>query len=396
MDADLRQLIQSLQAQLQAATDQNRALTELVRLQGEAMARIGAAGGMPAVPAPTRVAMFDLRKRWATAKASLASFECDNNRALVLLGWAPPDGPFAGIKLGDRDPMSLTAEDVDQYRAYRVTCLRWAGMAQASEETVGATTIDREVMILLRILNFGVARNTIARNPIRGLKSSGDDGVREVIIEEEGFDRVLHALGDDQMMRANVTLAYDSGMRETEVLVCRLPWLDPDRGFVHIPAAVAKNGHARVTDLSKRAWREVELLPRHIRSDQLWINQETGNLYNKRWIYEKYSRAVRKAGVTGRNGEWPTYHDLRRSWVTLMRRRGIAESVIMSKSGHQDHKVFRRYSIVADDDLRSSWEDMERGRQKDLERIAEKKRRGPHRAADVLSAGVAATTTNLK
>lgn len=323
-----------------------------------------------AAPAQIRT-VRDLKDRWAKAKSRLASFACDDARAEKVLAWAPADGPFAGVPIADRDPMSLTGEDPDAYRVWRYsTVTRRKGPPKPA-------TVNRELMALLRILNFAAKRRTIQHNPLRGIESEDEDNAREVVVEEDGFAAIVHALGDNVLMVALVTLAYDSGMRKTELLCCRRSWLDDLRGRVHIPGAVAKNGEPRVTDLSARAWAAIGAMPRVLGTDLLFANPETKEPYDGRWIHELFVRAVESSGVTGRDGTPPRLHDLRRSWITLARRRGIKESVIMAKSGHKDHKVFRRYSIVEDSDLADSAATMEAGRARDLAALAE--RRGPRK-----------------
>lgn len=320
-----------------------------------------------------RRAMFELHARWSDAHQTLGSFACDNARALRILAWAPDDGPFAGVPLGERDPLSLTPEDVDAYVAWRrKTTTRRKGPPSPA-------LINREVMMLKRVLNFAVSRRTITHSPLEGIDDLDENNIRDVIVEEDGFEAILGALGTDLVMRAIVTLGYDSGMRKTELLEARRPWLEPERWRVHIPAAIAKNGEKRIADLSPRALEAIEALPRHFATDLLFPNPDTRKPYDGRWIHEKFVRAVDFSGVVGRDGRKPRLHDLRRSWITIARRRGVPESVIMAKSGHKDHKVFRRYSIVDDEDLAEAWRRMERGRQSELAALAAK-RRGPHRA----------------
>jgi integrase len=328
-----------------------------------------------AVPGPL-LKTIDLLDRWKDAKARLKSFACDYARAVRVLKWAPKEGRFAGITLGERDPMSLTPEDADAYWVYRM-----ATTTRRKKEPSPAL-INREVMMLLRVLNFAATRKTIPANPIRGFGLEDENNAREVIIEEDGFVRIIEKFGDDLRMRALVTLGYDSAMRKTELLLCRRPWLDRERHQVHIPAAVAKNGEKRVADLTDRAWEAIEAQPRVLGTDLVFPNPETREPFDGRWIHELFIRAVDESGVTGRDGKPPRLHDLRRSWITLARRRGIPESEIMAKSGHKDHKVFRRYSIVDENDLQRSFEVMQQGRLIDIRKIEllGSERKGPHRA----------------
>lgn len=372
MDNETREFLRAQAAQIAAQAEQIIALTGLLN-------RLASPAALVPTQTPVAVSILktsDLLERWKDAKARLKSFACDYARGMRVLKWAPKDGRFAGIQLGDRDPISLTPEDADAYWVARMAT------ETRRKKKPSPALVNREVMMLLRILNFAASRKTIPANPIRGFGLEDENNAREVVVEEHGFSLIIAALREDLRMRALATLAYDSAMRKTELLLCRWSWLDPERHQVHIPGAVAKNGEKRVADLTDRAWEAIGAMPRVLGTDLVFANPETREPFDGRWIHELFVRAVEESGVTGRDGTAPRLHDLRRSWITLARRRGIPESEIMAKSGHKDHKVFRRYSIVDETDLQRSFEIMEQGRIIDVRNIEILRgaRKGPQRA----------------
>ena len=91
----------------------------------------------------------------------------------------------------------------------------------------------------------------------------------------------------------------------------------------------------------------LEAQPRHIKSDWVFTNPETEEAWKDiRKVFRRACKAVKLTGV------W--FHDLRRSFVTNARRRGVPESVVMRMSGHRSRAVFDRYNIVEEDDLREA------------------------------------------
>jgi len=98
----------------------------------------------------------------------------------------------------------------------------------------------------------------------------------------------------------------------------------------------------------------LEAQPRHIKSDWVFTNPETEEAWKDiRKVFRRACKAVKLTGV------W--FHDLRRSFVTNARRRGVPESVVMRMSGHRSRAVFDRYNIVEEDDLRDAVKRIEAG-----------------------------------
>jgi integrase len=325
-------------------------------------------GTAVAPPPPPTTTVNALYKRWAEKKAGLASFKDDDGRAEKLLAWKPSEGPFVGVALGERDPMTLTAPDVDMLRAD----LGKKDTRRGKPPTVA--TLNRVVMVLQRVLNFGVSRKTIPSNPIKGVKPEKENNVREVIVTEEGFESIMGCISHP-IVRAFVALAFESGMRRGELL--KLTWrqIDWDAGVITIPAAHTKAKKTRYVDFAERSAHELKQQPQPI-NKSLRVLPIDG-----RWVHELFVRAVDHSGVRGVDGRPPRLHDLRRSYVTLARRRGVSESVIMKLSGHQTNGVFRRYSIVGDEDLREAKKTMAEKRAQELAALAEK-RKNPQRAGE--------------
>jgi integrase len=59
--------------------------------------------------------------------------------------------------------------------------------------------------------------------------------------------------------------------------------------------------------------------------------------------------ACQKAGIRDFR-----FHDLRRCFVTRMRRKGIPDRVIMAITGHRTMECFRRCDSITEDDLKAA------------------------------------------
>jgi integrase len=179
-------------------------------------------------------------------------------------------------------------KDSDGYRTARL------GEKTIRKKAPAPASLDLEVELLKRMLNYAVACGSLKSNPIAAVKL---------------------------LRRPNV--------RRTE--------------------------EAPTVFLTGRVREALELQPRFLKSAFVFTNPET----EKAWrdVRTMFARACKAAGLTG---VW--FHDLRRSFVTNARRRGVPESVVMKMSGHRTRAVFDRYNIVEEDDLREAVKRIEAGR----------------------------------
>ncbi len=281
-------------------------------------------------------------------------------------GWDRNKAHVAHIMehLGNRQAASLTVDDVTGYREKRRTEKFGAG------KTPSVSTLNREVSQLRKLLNFAVQARKLDRNPLAGIRGLivPEDNTRDVWATEEEFARLLEKAEDE--LKPILLVAYDCGMRKSEIL--SLKWSQvvlrgEERGFIRLSSADTKSRKPREVPLTRRVRKAINALPRSM-SGYVFTNEKTGTRWNQ--IKKKFQRAR-----TGAEMEHLRFHDLRRSFVTNARKRGLPESVIMRISGHKTRAVFERYNIVNDEDVREAVKVIEAGQRKELE-AAKKRKRG--------------------
>lgn len=313
----------------------------------------------------------ELFGEWRSAHGHLASLATEIGRAETALLPA----------LGDRVAAELEPGDVDTYRAARARVITRRGRAPS------VATVNREIMLLFRLLNFGVSRRRLAANPLRGaVKLLREPPPPDAVVDEVGLDALLLQLRHP-VARAWTIVAFESGMRRGEIL--RLCWrqLDFEHGRILLPGAHTKSRRPRAVEFPARSQAAVAALHRSARSDLVFANPATGRAYNPRRLYRLFVAAVDAAGLLGADGKPPTWHALRRSYITLLRRRGVQETIAMRLSGHASRSVFDRYNIVSDNEISDAMAINAAGRAREIAALRNGQRRGPQRKVVDGSAG---------
>lgn len=291
---------------------------------------------------------------WERAHTHLSSIRTEQGRARNDLLPA----------LGDRPAAEIAPLEIDEYRSQRRRAITRRGGAPT------VSTVNREVCLLHRVLNFAVSRRLIAANPIKGaVRLLREPPPPDVVVDERGIASILAELRDEQA-RAWTILAFESGMRRGEIRQLCWRQIDWARGIVLIPGTHTKNGKGRLVEFPARSQAALDALARA--GDRVFTR-------HPRFLYRLYVEAVIAAGVVGADGKRPTWHALRRSYVTLMRRRGVQESVVMKLSGHCDRSVFERYNVVAEDDISAAIAANAAGRAKEIDELRAAPRRPPRR-----------------
>jgi integrase len=253
--------------------------------------------------------------------------------------------------LGARVAMELNQKDIDEYRTIRL------GEKTRRGGPPSPATLDLELAQLKRMCSYAEACGRLPKNPVEKVSKLNVPNVRQVSIKEAEFVKLAEAA--DPLYRPILLVAYDTGMRLGEILNLTWSQVDLTAGTLRLGAADTKTKKPRNITLTSRVVAALRVLKTGKRDEYVFVSQRTGSKWSE--LRRKFNKARATIGRDDLH-----FHDLRRSFVTNARRRGVQESVIMRMSGHRTRSVFDRYNVVDDEDVVAAVHLIEAGISSDL------------------------------
>jgi integrase len=286
-------------------------------------------------------------------KGRLASWRTHAQR------WRDHVEPFFGAELA----ADVGPARIDAYRVFRLNY------------DAAVATVNREIALLRRLLRFSARRGTIGETRLHGPGMTAELIVRErnvrtTVIEDNPAARItLPALllAAPAKLRAFILLLHHSGMRRTEASLLQRDRIDRQLGVAWVPDEDTKGGGAgRYVPISREVMRLLDALEPHPKTDYMfWAARGKGRPEHPDTWTHRFGRLVRKLGIEGPNGP-PWLHDLRRSFITLSRRRGEDTTSIIKISGHKTMIAFQRYNVFSLVDVLASKARIEAARAAEL------------------------------
>lgn len=255
---------------------------------------------------------------------------------------------------------NITTVDVRAYVAHRQ---QQGIIHHRTKKRIGEVSnaeINRELALLKRMFSLALqAGKLLHRAHIPLLQ---EHNVRKGFFEADQLAAVLAHLPAE--IRPVIQFAAITGWRiNSEVLPLEWRNIDFAAGEVRLDAGATKNGEARVFPFTA----DLRTLLRERRAEHerlknagklvplvfvRLVAKGRGGPKEPRRIKAfktAWELACKEAGCPGR-----IPHDLRRTAIRAMVRRGIPERVAMMLSGHKTRSVFERYNIVSEGDLRDA------------------------------------------
>ena len=227
--------------------------------------------------------------------------------------------------------------------------LRYANLRL--EEKAAPATINRELAALRAAYRLGLDNDAIVSMP--RIKLLPENNARQGFADAQQVEAICRHVSAD--MADVVRFMFITGWRSrSEVLPLKWAQVDLAGGFVRLEPGTTKNQEGRAFPMIP----ELRALLERRQADTRRCERAQGRIIAH--VFHRYGKpmkSIRRAWKTAcdlAGVPWLLPHDLRRSAVRNLERAGVSRSVAMKLTGHKTEAVYRRYAIVAENDLREA------------------------------------------
>jgi integrase len=240
-------------------------------------------------------------------------------------------------------------------------------------ERAAESTINRELALLRRAfsLGFDAEPPKVMRVPkFHRFIVSEKGRERKGFAEESKFRKLMDAAAGQVWLQGLMALGYTYGLRKGELLGNREKGTQPMRceqvdllnNTIILYSGETKNDEPRTVMLTEECRMLVGELRRGKQPEDFLFTRKNGEIV--RDFRGTWDALTARVGLPGLY-----FHDLRRSSVRNMIRRGVPEKVAMEISGHKTRSVFDRYNIVSESDLLDASRKVELGAKAEMARL---------------------------
>ena len=212
----------------------------------------------------------------------------------------------------------------------------------AQGEGLTNATINRDMAALRRAFYLAQEAGKIERVP--KFPHLTEANPRSGFVEEAQF-RKLISNAKELWLRALVTTAYTFGWRKSELLNLRCKQVSLTERTITLNPGETKNDEGRWVPLEEDLFVLLHaLLIGKKGTDFVFTRNDGSRVRDYRDDWTALCKAADLPDLL--------FHDLRRSGVRNMIRRGVQQKIAMLISGHKTPSVFQRYNIIDETDIR--------------------------------------------
>ncbi|MBA2526897.1 MAG: site-specific integrase [Pyrinomonadaceae bacterium] len=264
------------------------------------------------------------------AKASKRSWQDDEERARPLKAF------FEGKRLRDITPMLI-----EKYKQQRLNT------TTLHKRKRSPATVNRELQVLSKVFSMAYDNGLVETNPMRRVHRLREAPARERYLTDEEEKKLFAILvGRRAHIRPIVVVALHTGMRQGEIL--GLKWENVDFEQEAIFVAHTKTGRPRKLPMGEPVKVELRSLKQDaLPHEHVFSYARTGlKLTTFRHAWEGACQAAKISSLR--------FHDLRHTFATRLRAKGVHEMDIMSLLGHTTLQMTARYTHAIPENLRTA------------------------------------------
>lgn len=245
---------------------------------------------------------------------------------------------------GNKKVRSITYGDLLSYKRLRMT-----GESHL-KKTRSLSTMNRELGILRRIFNIGVAQDWLLKNPFKSgdpLIQPSADRIREKILTLEEERKLLEVCSEPirAHIRPIVIALLDTGARRGEMI--KLIWksVDFQNRLILIRSETTKTLKSRQVAMTERLYNELL---------QLWNSSEkdlTASVFQMKTFRKAFGTACRLAGIKTGGIDGFTTHSCRHTTATRLVKGQMSIQLVGKILGHQNVNTTFRYLSVDEETL---------------------------------------------
>jgi integrase len=204
------------------------------------------------------------------------------------------------------------------------------GIVDDVEQASGRVSADRARVTLSGLFGWAIDRGYLDTNPTMNVRARAQGSARERVLSEAELLEVWKACEASGEFGAIVRLLTLTGQRRAEIGDLAWSEIDLDKRQIELPERRTKNGRPHVVPLSDEAVAILESVPHGVGRD-LVFGRGAGGFGG--WSKSKAELDAAIAGARAKTAHkaqgkpmepW-VLHDLRRSFVTHVSERGIAQ-----------------------------------------------------------------------
>jgi integrase len=298
-------------------------------------------------PVPSEVTFRQFAEDWKAKRGAELVRPKDNDYRLEKINAFVVPGAEAGA-FGDKPLSSITTDDIDAFRAAR------------KAEGLSAVTVNHDLKLLRKMLNWGIRRGYLQRTPFKVGTESAIALEREIPrdwrFENEADEQKLLDAANPHL-RAVLIALLDTAARLGEILSLQWKDVNLDRRELVIRAEKSKTRTGRIVPISGRLlatleMRKLDPAGQPFPSDAYAFGDAIGR--RAKSVRTAWENACEKAGLSGLQ-----LRDLRHEAGSRFEEAGVPVTLVSKILGHTNLTTTSRYLNIHLRGLHAAMEKLE-------------------------------------